>query len=162
LAEPAFYPVVNHVDCRAAGGHIWNGRVGTECVGEAVDKGLAAQAFPAGHLDKPEAAIIDQPARPQRLDSGARQNHLRDLGFCAALDGLRRGPAAAMKPFRRPGLAQAEEGLLHVMGVLRERDEVRKGFDPGMVDWCTADCSARCASRDCRGSGAGYGRGCAA
>ena len=34
-----------------------------------------------------------------------------------------------MKPFRRPGLAQAEEGLLHVMGVLRERDEVREGFD---------------------------------
>jgi hypothetical protein len=26
-------------------------------------------------------------------------------------------------------LARAEEGLLHVMGVLRERDEVRTGFD---------------------------------
>jgi hypothetical protein len=98
-------------------------------VGESVDKGLAAQAFPAGQLDKPEAVIIDQPARSQRLDSGALQNHLRDLGFCAALGGLWRGPAAAMKPFRRPGLAQAEEGLLHVMGVLRERDEVREGFD---------------------------------
>jgi len=82
-----------------------------------------------GQLDKPEAAIIDQPACPQRLDSGALQNHLRTLGFSAALDGLRRGPAAAKEPFRRPALARAEEGLLHVMGVLRERDEVRTGFD---------------------------------
>jgi hypothetical protein len=28
-------------------------------------------------------------------------------------------------------LARAEEGLLHVMGVLRERDEVRTGFETG-------------------------------
>jgi len=98
-------------------------------VGESVDKGLAAEALPAGLLDKPEAAIIDQPARPQRLDSGALQNHLRDLGFSAVLGGLQRGPAAAKEPFRRPALARAEEGLLHVMGVLRERDEVRTGFD---------------------------------
>jgi hypothetical protein len=34
-----------------------------------------------------------------------------------------------MEPFRRPGLDRAEEGLLHVMGVLRERDEVRTGFE---------------------------------
>ena len=40
-----------------------------------------------------------------------------------------RGPAAAKEPFRRPALAQAEEGLLHVMGVLRERDEVRGEID---------------------------------
>jgi hypothetical protein len=98
-------------------------------VGESVDKGLAAEALPAGQLDKPEAAIIDHAACPQRLDSGALQNHLRALGFSAALGGLRRGPAAAKEPFRRPALARAEEGLLHVMGVLRERDEVRTGFD---------------------------------
>lgn len=101
----------------------------TESVGESVDKGLAAEALPAGQLDKPEAAIIDQPARPQRLDSGALRNHLRDLGFSAALSALWCGPAAAKEPFRRPALARAEEGLLHVMGVLRERDEVRTGFD---------------------------------
>jgi hypothetical protein len=82
-----------------------------------------------GQLDKPEAAIIDHAACPQRLDSGALQNHLRALGLSAALGGLRRGPAAAKEPFRRPALARAEEGLLHVMGVLRERDEVRTGFD---------------------------------
>jgi hypothetical protein len=98
-------------------------------VGESVDKGLAAEALPVGHLDKPEAVIIDHAACPQRLDSGALQNHLRALGFSAALGGLRCGPAAAKEPFRRPALARAEEGLLHVMGVLRERDEVRTGFD---------------------------------
>jgi hypothetical protein len=98
-------------------------------VGESVDKGLAAEALPAGQLDKPEAAIIDHAACPQRLDSGALQNHLRALGFSAALGGLWRGPAAEKEPFRRPALARAEEGLLHVMGVLRERDEVRTGFD---------------------------------
>jgi len=98
-------------------------------VGESVDKALAAKAFPARHLDKVEAVIIDHAACSQRLDSGALQNHLRDLGFSAVLDGLLRGPAAAKEPFRRPGLAQAGEGLLHVMGVLRERDEVREEFD---------------------------------
>jgi len=102
---------------------------GMEFVGESVDKGLAAEALPVGQLDKPEAAIIDHAACPQRLDSGALQNHLRALGFSAALGGLRRGPAAAKEPFRRPALARAEEGLLHVMGVLRERDEVRTGFE---------------------------------
>jgi len=82
-----------------------------------------------GQLDKPEAAIIDHAACPQRLDSGVLQNHLRALGFSAALGGLRCGPAAANEPFRRPALDRAEEGLLHVMGVLRERNEVRTGFE---------------------------------
>jgi hypothetical protein len=100
-----------------------------EYVGESVDKGLAAEALPVGQLDKPEAAIIDHAACPQRLDSGALQNHLRALGFSAALGGLRCGPAAAKEPFCRPALARAVEGLLHVMGVLRERDEVRTGFE---------------------------------
>src|SRR6185369_14747269 len=93
--------------------------LGTEYVGESVDKGLAAEALPVGQLDKPEAAIIDHAACPQRLDSGALQNHLRALGFSAALGGLRRGPAAAKEPFRRPALARAVEGLLYVMGMLR-------------------------------------------
>jgi hypothetical protein len=100
-----------------------------ESVGESVDKGLTAEALPVGQLDKPLAAIIGHAARPQRLDKGALQNYLRDLGFSAALGGLRRGPAAVKEPFRRPALARAEEGLLHVMGVLRERDEVRTGFE---------------------------------
>jgi hypothetical protein len=108
-----------------------NGHVATEYVGESVDKGLAAEAFQAGQLDKPEAAIIDQPARPQRLDSGVLQNHLGGLGFSAAPRPLWCGPAAAKEPFRRSAMARAEEGLLHVMGVLRERNEVRTGFDRG-------------------------------
>ena len=102
---------------------------GTEYVGESVDKGLVPEALPVGQLDKPEAAIIDQPARPQRLDSGVLQNHLRDLGFpppsavCGADRQQQRNPSAGRQ------LARAVEGLLHVMGVLRERDEVRTGFE---------------------------------
>ena len=111
---------VNHLSCCAAA---------IKNVGESVDKGLAAEALPAPQLDKPEAATIDHAARPQRLDSGPLQNHLGDLGFSAASGGLRRGPAAAKEPFRRPAFDRAEEGLLHVMGVLRERDEVRTRFD---------------------------------
>jgi hypothetical protein len=100
-------------------------------VGESVDKGLAAEALPAPQLDKPEAATIDHAARPQRLDSGRLQNYLGGQGFSTAPGGLWRGPAAIKEPFRRPALDRAEEGLLHVMGVLRERDEVRTGYGFG-------------------------------
>ena len=76
---------------------------GTEYVGESVDKGVAAEALPAGQLDKAEAAIIDQPARPQRLDSGALQNHLGNLGFpppsvaCGADRQQQRNPSAGRR-----------------------------------------------------------------
>ena len=35
-------------------------------------------------------------------------------------------------------MAQAEEGLLHVMGVLRERDEVREEFEQALAWAATA------------------------
>jgi len=86
---------------------------------------LAAQAFPAGQLDKLKAAIIDHAARSPRLDSTEMQNHLRSLGFSAALDGLLARTGSSKWTLPGAGFAQAEEGLLHVMGVLRERNEVR-------------------------------------
>jgi DNA primase len=90
---------------------------------------LAAQAFPAGQLDKLKCAIIDHAARSPRLDSEELQNHLRSLGFSAALDGLLARTGSSKWTLPTAGLDQAEAGLLHVMGVLRERDEVRTGFD---------------------------------
>lgn len=116
------------------------GAQGTGFVGESVDKGLAAEALPAGQLDKPEAAIIDQPARPQRLDSGALQNHLRDLGFpppsavCGADRQQQTNPSAGRQ------LARAVEGLLHVMaccGSGRGAYRVRELRPPDCSICCT-------------------------
>jgi hypothetical protein len=90
---------------------------------------LAAQAFPAGQLDKLKRAIIDHAARSPRLDSEELQNHLRSLGFSAALDGLLARTGSSKWTLPTAGLDQAEEGLLHVMGVLRERNEVRGEID---------------------------------
>jgi DNA primase len=86
---------------------------------------LAAQAFPAGQLDKLKCAIIDHAARSPRLDSGELQNHLRALGFSAVLDGLMARTGSSKLTLPSAGLDQAEEDFLHVMGVLRERNEVR-------------------------------------
>ncbi|HVT53067.1 MAG TPA: DNA primase [Dongiaceae bacterium] len=90
---------------------------------------LAAQAFPAGQLDKLKCAIIDHAARSPRLDSEELQNHLRSLGFSAALDGLLARTGSSKWTLPTAGLDQAEAGLLHVMGVLRERNEVRGEID---------------------------------
>ncbi|HVO03157.1 MAG TPA: DNA primase [Candidatus Cybelea sp.] len=90
---------------------------------------LAAQAFPAGPLDKLKCAIIDHATRSPRLDSGELQNHLKGLGYSAALDGVVARTGSSKWTLPAAGLAQAEEGLLHVMGVLRERNEVRGDID---------------------------------
>src|SRR5262249_52755422 len=55
--------------------------------------------------------------------------HLRGIGFSAALDGLMARTGSSKWTLPAAGLAQAEEGLLHVMGVLRERNEVRAEID---------------------------------
>jgi DNA primase len=90
---------------------------------------LALLPFPAGQLDKLKAAIIDHAARSPRLDprveSGELRNHLRGIGFSAALDGLMARTGSSKSTLPAAGIAQAEEGLLHVMGVLRERNEVQ-------------------------------------
>jgi DNA primase len=90
---------------------------------------LALLPFPAGQLDKIKVAIIDHAARSPRLDSGELQNHLRGIGFSAALDGLMARTGSSKSTLPAAGIAQAEEGLLHVMGVLRERNEVKGEID---------------------------------
>src|SRR5581483_6114961 len=72
---------------------------------------LAAQAFPAGQLDKLKGAIIDHAARSPRLDSGELQNHLRGQGFSAAFYGV--VERTGSKTWTRPsaGLTPAEAGL---------------------------------------------------
>jgi len=76
----------------------------------------------AGELDKLQGAIIDLAARFPRLDATALQNHLRDQGFSAVLDGLLARTADYPFTLRSADPQSAEEGLLHVMAVLREPD----------------------------------------
>jgi len=73
-------------------------------------------------LDKVQAAIIDLAARYPQLDAVALQNHLRDLGFSAVLDTLLARTADYRFTLRSADPLFAEEGLLHVMAVLREPD----------------------------------------
>lgn len=92
---------------------------------------LAAHAFRTEilcrQLDKPQGAIIDQPARSLRLDSGERQNHLRCLGFPPPLDGLTARTGSSKWTLPAAGRPQAEVGLLCMIGVLER--EVRQEIE---------------------------------
>lgn len=81
--------------------------------------------FPRGDLDSLKGAIIDLAAGQPHLDSKGFRNHLNDLGFAGTLEALsaRTGPMKFTLP--SAGLNSAEEGLLHVIGVLRERLSVK-------------------------------------
>jgi hypothetical protein len=80
------------------------------------------RAGSASDLDKLQGAIIDLAARYPRLDAAALQNHLMDQGFSAVLEGLLARTADYRFTLRSADLQSAEEGLLHVMAVLREPD----------------------------------------
>jgi hypothetical protein len=90
------------------------------------EDGAAADSAPdndgSGNLDKLRAAIIDLAARYPQLDAVALQNHLRDQGFSAGLDSLLARTADYRFTLRSADPVFAEEGLLHVMAVLREPD----------------------------------------
>jgi DNA primase len=81
--------------------------------------------FPRGELDSLKGAIIDLAAGQPHLDSKGFRNHLNDLGFAGTLEALvaRTGHMRFTLPSAE--LNSAEEGLLHVIGVLRERLSVK-------------------------------------
>jgi DNA primase len=82
-------------------------------------------AFPRGELDSLKGAIIDLAAGQPDLDSKGLRNHLKDLGFAGTLEALiaRTGHMRFTLPSTE--LNSAEEGLLHVIGLLRERLSVK-------------------------------------
>jgi DNA primase len=82
-------------------------------------------AFPAGDLDSLKGAIIDLAAREPHLDSAGFRNHLNDVGLAGTLEGL--AARTGHNKFTLPAadLISAEEGLLHVLGLLRERLSVK-------------------------------------
>ena len=82
-------------------------------------------AFPRGDLDSLKGAIIDLAAGQPHLDSKGFRNQLNNLGFAGTLEALiaRTGPVKFTLP--SADIAVAEEGLLHVMGLLREKLSVK-------------------------------------
>jgi hypothetical protein len=97
-----------------------DGGLGTGNEGRA--ESSAADNEASANLDKLRAAIIDLAARYPQLDAVALQNHLRDQGFSAGLDSLLARTADYRFTLRSADPVFAEEGLLHVMAVLREPD----------------------------------------
>ena len=81
--------------------------------------------FPRGDLDSLKGAIIDLAAGQPHLDSKGFRNHLNDLGFAGTLEALvaRTGHMRFTLPSAE--LNSAEEGLLHVIGLLREKLSVK-------------------------------------
>lgn len=86
---------------------------------------LGELAFPVGDLDSLKGAIIDLAAREPHLDAAGFRNHLNDMGFAGTLEGL--AARTGHNKFTLPAadMRSAEEGLLHVMGLLRERLSVK-------------------------------------
>ena len=82
-------------------------------------------AFPGGELDRLKGAIIDLAAREPHLDAAGFRNHLKDAGFAGTLEGL--AARTGHNKFTLPSadVISAEEGLLHVIGLLRERLSVK-------------------------------------
>jgi len=82
-------------------------------------------AFPGGELDRLKGAIIDLAARQPHLDAAGFRNHLKDVGFAGTLEAL--AARTGHNKFTLPAadMISAEEGLLHVIGLLRERLSVK-------------------------------------
>ena len=82
-------------------------------------------AFPAGELDRLKGAIIDLAAREPHLDAAGFRNHLKNVGLAGTLEGL--AARTGHNKFTLPAadMLSAEEGVLHVIGLLRERLSVK-------------------------------------
>jgi DNA primase len=81
--------------------------------------------FPRGDLDSLKGAIIDLAAGQPHLDSKGFRNHLNDLGFAGTLEALVARTGHMRFTLPSADMNSAEEGLLHVIGLLRERLSVK-------------------------------------
>jgi DNA primase len=81
--------------------------------------------FPRGELDSLKGAIIDLAAGQPHLDSMGFRNHLSDLGFAKTLDALVARTGHMRFTLPSADVVSAEEGLLHVIGMLREKLSVK-------------------------------------
>ncbi|HEY1383238.1 MAG TPA: DNA primase [Dongiaceae bacterium] len=81
--------------------------------------------FPRGELDSLKGAIIDLAASQPHLDSKGFRNHLNNLGFAGTLEALSARTGHMRFTLPSAELGSAAEGLLHVIGLLRERLSVK-------------------------------------
>jgi DNA primase len=81
--------------------------------------------FPRGDLDTLKGAIIDLAAGQPHLDSKGFRNHLNDLGFAGTLEALVARTGHMRFTLPSADIGSAEEGLLHVIGLLREKLSVK-------------------------------------
>jgi hypothetical protein len=81
--------------------------------------------FPRGDLDSLKGAIIDLAADQPHLDSKGFRNHLNDLGFAGTLEALVARTGHMRFTLPSADMNSAEEGLLHVIGMLREKLSVK-------------------------------------
>jgi DNA primase len=81
--------------------------------------------FPRGELDSLKGAIIDLAAGQPHLDSKGFRNHLNDLGLAKTLEALVARTGHMRFTLPSADLVSAEEGLLHVIGLLREKLSVK-------------------------------------
>jgi DNA primase len=81
--------------------------------------------FPRGDLDSLKGAIIDLAAGQPHLDSKGFRNHLNDLGFAGTLEALVARTGHMRFTLPSADMNSAEEGLLHVIGMLREKLSVK-------------------------------------
>ncbi|WP_119302679.1 DNA primase [Dongia deserti] len=81
--------------------------------------------FPRGDLDSLKRAVIDLAAGQPHLDAKGFRNHLNNLGFAATLEALVARTGHMKFTLPSADLNSAEEGLLHVIGLLREKLSVK-------------------------------------
>ncbi len=86
---------------------------------------IGEMEFPRGELDTLKGAIIDLAAQQPHLDSKGFRNHLNDLGFAGTLEALSARTGHMRFTLPSADAISAEEGLLHVIGLLRERLSVK-------------------------------------
>ncbi len=81
--------------------------------------------FPTGELDRAKRAVIDLAARQPQLDLPGIRNQLMGQGFSEFLEVLATRTGQNRFTLSTADPEAVEAGLLHVIGVLRQREQIR-------------------------------------
>jgi DNA primase len=87
---------------------------------------LAAMPILAGELDRLRRTLVDLAAGHPDLDSEEVKDHLSQKGFSGMLSALLGGTRTIGFVDSKASLEQAEEGLAHVLGLMREKEAKRE------------------------------------
>lgn len=87
---------------------------------------LAGAPIASAELDRLRRALVDLAANHPDLDSAEAKGHLSQQGFSGILDALFVGTRTISFVDPRASIAQAEEGFVHVLGLMQEREAKRE------------------------------------